>query len=112
VRYALLVYEKPGAADGLSPEEREAILAEYVKVRDAAGVYGGAQLAPPDNATTVRVDRSATLLADRPAVESKLSFSGYYLVEADALEHVTVIAARIPAARMGGAIEVRPLIER
>jgi hypothetical protein len=39
-------------------------------------------------------------------------FGGYYLVEADNIDAALELAARIPAARMGGAVEVRPLVER
>ena len=37
---------------------------------------------------------------------------GYYLVEADDADAAAALAARIPALRMGAAIEVRPVIER
>jgi hypothetical protein len=37
---------------------------------------------------------------------------GYYLLEADNIEAALAVAARIPAARTGGAIEVRPIVER
>ena len=53
-----------------------------------------------------------TLLTDGPFVEAKEHLGGYILVDADDLDAALEIAARIPAARMGGAIEVRPLVER
>jgi hypothetical protein len=39
-------------------------------------------------------------------------FGGYYVFEADNLDEAIELGARIPAARLGGAIEVRPLVER
>ena len=60
----------------------------------------------------MRVQDGETLLTDGPFVDAKEHLGGYYLVEADDLDAALEIAARIPAARMGGAIEVRPLVER
>jgi hypothetical protein len=37
---------------------------------------------------------------------------GYYLVDADSIDAAIELAARIPAARMGGAIEIRPVVIR
>jgi hypothetical protein len=33
---------------------------------------------------------------------------GYYVFEADSMEDAIVLAAKIPAARLGGSIEIRP----
>jgi hypothetical protein len=69
-------------------------------------------LQPVETATTVRVENGAMLLTDGPFVDAKEHVGGYGLVEADDLDVALEIAARIPAARMGGAVEVRPLVER
>ena len=76
------------------------------------GVVGGEQLQPVETATTVRVEDGETLLTDGPFVDAKEHVGGFCLVEADDLDAALEIAARIPAARMGGAVEVRPLVER
>ena len=73
---------------------------------------GGAQLQPSATATTVRVDGGSTLTTDGPFAETKEALGGFYLIEADDLDAALEIAARIPAARMGGSVEVRPLVER
>ena len=70
------------------------------------------QLQPPETATTVRVQDGKTLTTDGPFVEIKEALGGYLLFEADDLDAAIELAARIPAARMGGAIEVRPIVER
>jgi hypothetical protein len=72
---------------------------------------GGSQLRPVESATTVRVENGQTLLTAGPFVDAKEYLGGFYLVEADDLDAATAIAARIPAARMGGAVEVRPIVE-
>ena len=96
----------------LPADEQEAIVGEYMSIRQSPGVLGGEQLQPAETATTVRVRDGETLLTDGPFVDAKEHLGGYFLVEADDLDTALELAARIPAARMGGAVEVRPLIER
>jgi hypothetical protein len=44
-------------------------------------------------------------------VETKEALDGYCIVEADDLDAAIEVAARMPAASMGGAVEVRPIAE-
>jgi hypothetical protein len=76
------------------------------------GVVAGAQLQPIETATTVRVQNGETLLTDGPFIDAKEHVGGYLVIETDDLDAALEIAARIPAARMGGAVEIRPLVER
>jgi hypothetical protein len=96
----------------LSEDEQTAILGEYFAIFQTPGVSAGAQLQPTSTATTVRVQDGRTLTTDGPFPETKEALGGYYLFEADDLDAAIELAARIPAARMGGAIEVRPVVER
>jgi hypothetical protein len=96
----------------LSESERAAVSAEYFAISDRPGVTGGAQLQPVETATTVRVKGGETLTTDGPFPETKEALAGYYLLEADDLDAAIELAARIPAARMGGAVEVRPVVAR
>ena len=96
----------------LSADEQQSIVEEYLAIGQSPGVIGGDQLQPIETATTVRVQNGETLLTDGPFVDAKEYLGGYFLVEADDLDAALEIAARIPAARMGGAVEVRPLVER
>jgi len=98
--------------DRLSEADQKGILGEYMALMQAPGVTGGAQLQPATTATTVRVEDGRTLTTDGPFAETKEVLGGYYVVEADDLDAAIELAARIPAARMGGAVEVRPLVER
>ena len=63
-----------------------------------------------ETATTVRVQDGQTLVTDGPFADAKEIFAGFYLVEADDLDRATEIAARIPAARIGGSVEIRPVV--
>jgi hypothetical protein len=67
---------------------------------------------PPEMATTVRVQDGKTLTTDGPFVAIKEAMGGYLFFEADDLDAAIELAARIPAAQMGGAVEVRPVVER
>ena len=113
MQYMLLIYSTTAMERWaqLPEEEREAISSEYFAIRDIPGVTGGAQLQPGTSSTTVRVEDGRTLTTDGPFVETKEELGGYYTFEADDLDSALDVAARIPAARMGGAIEVRPVVE-
>jgi hypothetical protein len=114
VRYLLQIYSDLGPEEfgRLSTDEQDAILGEYRAIEQAPGVIGGDQLQPVETATTVRVQGGQTLLTDGPFLDAKEHLGGYFLVEADDLDAALELAARVPAARMGGAVEVRPLVER
>jgi hypothetical protein len=112
VKYALLIYSVPDEFERLPEDEQKSIFGEYMAISELPSVYGGAQLQPVETATTVRVNGGDTLTTDGPFAESKEVFGGYYLLEANHLDAALEVAARIPAARMGGAVEIRPIVER
>jgi hypothetical protein len=70
------------------------------------------QLQPIETATTVRVQDGRALTTDGPFADTKEVFGGYYVFDADNLDQAIELAARIPATRLGGAVEVRPVVER
>jgi hypothetical protein len=112
MKYAMLIHEKPGVFETLAEDQQKAVFAEYMALSDDPRAVGGAQLQPIETATTVRVQDGQTLTTDGPYAETKEVFGGYYVFEADNLDEAIEVAARIPAARMGGAVEVRPVVER
>jgi hypothetical protein len=112
MKYALLIYEKPGSHEALPDIERDAVYGEYVALTDDSRCVGGAQLQPVVTATTVRVEAGRTLTTDGPFADTKEVFGGYYVFEAANLDEAIEVAGRVPAARLGGKIEVRPLVER
>jgi hypothetical protein len=114
MQYLIQIYTNDAMAnfDELTEGEKQAIMGEYLAISGAPGVTGGAQLQPATTATTVRVQDGRTLTTDGPFAETKEALGGYYLFEADDLDAAIELASRIPAARMGGAIEVRPVVER
>ena len=111
MQYALLIYDAPGSWDELGEDERNAVYGEYFAISEDPGVFGGRQLQPVETATTVRVQGGQALTTDGPFADTKEILGGFYLFEADDLDAAIAIAARIPAARMGGSVEVRPVVE-
>jgi hypothetical protein len=119
VKYMLMIHQgdaptprDPEAWGRLSRDEQKQIYADYQALGETPGVSPGVQLEPAEVATTVRVSDGETLTADGPFVSAKEALAGYVLYEADDLDAAIELAARIPAARLGGAIEVRPITER
>ena len=118
MKYMLLIHQvdaptprSPEEWATLSEDEQKAVYADYQAINETPGVSPGLQLDAPEMATTVRVQDGKTLTTDGPFVEIKESIGGYLLFEADDLDAAIELAARIPAARMGGAVEVRPIVE-
>jgi hypothetical protein len=118
MKYMLLIHqgEAPTPRDQdawarLEADEQKAVYEDYRAVSETAGVSPGLQMQPPETATTVRVSAGKTLTTDGPFVEMKEALGGYLFFEADDLDAAIGLAARIPAARLGGAVEVRPLVE-
>ena len=93
-------------------DEQKAIYADYQAINQSPGVTSGQQLAAPEAATTVRVQDGKTLTTDGPFVAIKEALGGYFVFEADALDAAIELASRVPAARLGGAVEVRPIVEQ
>jgi hypothetical protein len=119
MKYLLLIHQgdtptprSPEAWARLSEDEQNQIYADYGAINQTPGVTPGLELQPPEMATTVRVENGQTLTTDGPFVETKEALGGWLVFEADDLDAAIELAARIPAARYGGAIEVRPIVER
>jgi hypothetical protein len=112
MQYAMLIYAEPGYADAMSDAERDAIVAEYLALADDERFIDAAQLGPVETATSVRVERGRTLMTDGPFANTKEVLGGLCLVEAANLDEAVELAARLPAARLGGTVEVRPVVRR
>jgi hypothetical protein len=96
----------------LPPDEQQAVFAEFEAIRQTEGVLDGNQLQPLSTATTVLVKDGQPRPSVGSAVNPVDALDGYYLIEAPDLDAAIGLAARIPAARWGASIEVRPVVER
>jgi hypothetical protein len=118
MKYLLLIHQgdaptplDPEAWGMLSEAEQQAIYADWQAINQTPGVTSGLRLQPAETATTVRVEDGQTLTTDGPFVAVKEALGGYLLFEASDLDEAIELAARIPTARLGGAVEVRPVVE-
>src|SRR5439155_21127921 len=118
MKYMLLIHQgttptpnDQEAWNALPESERQAVFADYQGINQTPGVTPGVGMSEPETATTVRVQDGRTLTTDGPFVDTKEALGGYLFYEADDLDAAIALAARIPAARLGGAIEIRPTQE-
>jgi hypothetical protein len=118
MKYMLLIHQgtaptprTPEEWERLSEDERQAVYADYKVINETPGVTPGLELESPETATTVRVEDGRTLTTDGPFVATKEALGGWLVFEADDLDAAIELAAHVPAARMGGAVEVRPIVE-
>jgi hypothetical protein len=116
MKYVLLIHQgdtpTPDTDEwqNLSRDEQNAVYAAYQEINQTPGVTpAGERLQPPETATTVRVQDEKTLTTDGPFVSVKEALGGWLTYEADDLDAAIELASKIPAARMGGAVEIRPL---
>jgi hypothetical protein len=119
MKYVLLIHHgdsttpnEPEAWNQLSEAEQQAIHRDYQAINETPGVTPGQWMQPPESATTIRVQDGKTLTTDGPFVSVKEALGGWLTYEADDLDAAIELASRIPAARMGGAVEVRPVVEQ
>jgi len=111
MKYALLIFPAPGSHEALGPDEYGPVNAAYLALRDDPRCLGGAHLQPAETATTVRSGPGEALITDGPFADTKEVLGGYYVLDAPDLDEALEFAQRIPAVRLGGAVEVRPLVE-
>jgi|SRR5262245_21408618 len=118
MKYLMLIHQgdaptprDPEAWATLSQDEQQAVYSDYQAINQTPGVTPGFGLDDPTTATTVRVEDGRTLTTDGPFVAVKEALGGYFVFEAEDLDAAIQLAARVPAARLGGAIEVRPVVE-
>jgi hypothetical protein len=112
MQYVLLVYDDPAQWASVSEDEMKSIYGEYMAVSELPATTGGAQLQPPATARSVRVKDGKSIVSDGPFAETKEVLGGFYIVDAGSLDEAEQIAARVPSARLGGTVEVRPVVER
>ena len=116
MKYMLLIHQGttpvPGTPEwnAIPQEEQGRIYADWKALNETPGFTPGVRMGGPDTATTVRVQDGKTLTTDGPFPEIKEAIGGYGFFEADDLDAAIEVASRIPAARMGGAIEIRPIV--
>jgi hypothetical protein len=112
MKYVLLVYQGSTPLPGsdrwqmLSEAEQKAVYADYAELNKTEGISAGLPLGLPDAAKTVQVRDGKTHVTN--GTYQTEGVGGYAVYEAEGMEAAIALAARIPAARLGGAVEIRP----
>jgi hypothetical protein len=115
MKYVMLIYQGSTPLPGtdawatLSEDEQKQVYADYGALNSTPGVEPGLPLGLPEHATTVRVQDGKTLTTDGPFVAVKEAIGGFFVLEADDIDGAIEVASSVPAARLGGAIEIRPV---
>jgi hypothetical protein len=114
MRYMLQI--RWGGADvaisKLAVYEQQQVVAEFEAILNAPGIVDANQLQPVGTASTVTIENGKTKVTEGPAVEPGFALDGYYLYDASDRDSVIALASRIPAARLGATVELRPVVER
>jgi hypothetical protein len=111
MKFVLLVYQGttplPGSDrwNALPEAEQKQVYADYAEINKTLGVTPGLPLGLPDSARTVRVRAGQTEVANGPYLSECVG--GFSVYETDSMEAAIALAAKIPAARLGGAVEIR-----
>ncbi len=115
MKYVMLIYQgstplpsSPDAWATLSADEQKAVWADYAALNQTPGVEPGLPLGLPEKATTVQVKNGKTVASEGPFVNAMGAVGGYMVFDAESLDDAIALAGRVPAARHGGAVEVRP----
>jgi hypothetical protein len=115
MKYMLLIYNRPGFVEELSDQERTDLFGEVdalmAELTESGELVGGQALADPSNTRTVRQRGGQVAVTDGPFLESKEQFGGYVAVDCISLERAIEIASRWPDVRLGGAMEVRAIMD-
>jgi len=114
MKFMLLIHQNVTREEvaALPPEEQQKLYAAWGAINQTPGVTPGQELDDPATATTVRVQDGKTLITDGPFAQTKEALGGFFFLEADDLDAAIELAGRVPTASMGGAVEVRPVVER
>jgi hypothetical protein len=93
----------------------EAAMQEAVQLAheiDAKGQYlVAAPLHPVATATSVRLRDGKPLVTDGPFAETREQLGGFHLIDVPDLDEAIRVAQRHPGARLGGTVEIRPVLE-
>jgi hypothetical protein len=115
MQFVILIYQgttplpKTEAWDRLPDDEKKRIYQDYEALNKTPGLTAGLPMGLPADATTVRVEGGRTETRGGPFVDARGAVGGYFVLEAESLDAAVAVASRIPAARLGGAVEIRPV---
>jgi len=116
MKYICLGYIEPGKFEGMTEDERNAVLDECFEHDDQLRADGQlvaeAGLQPPETAVTLYWKNGKISTTDGPYAETKEQLGGIQILEARDLNHAIQLVSQLPGFRFGlGPIEIRPLAD-
>ena len=109
MKYMLLI---DGAESCWTEDERRECMVESMAICDdlaAAGRASPRRRPPASTATSLRVRDGKRQITDGPFAETTEQLGGYYIIDVENLDEAIAIAARLPPAKKGTGLEIRPL---
>ena len=115
MKYLCLIYNDEKKTNALPTGQMQAVLDECepytAGLRDHGQLIAAERLRPTNTATTIKVVGGKVSITDGPFAETKEQLGGFLLIDARDLDEALSIAAKMPPARLGGSVEVRPVWE-
>ena len=116
MKYICLGYIEPGKFEGMTEDERNAILDECFEHNDylrANGhLFAEVPLQPPETAMTLYWKNSKVATTDGPYAETKEQLGGILILEARDLNHAVQLVSQQPGFMYGlGPVEIRPVVD-
>jgi len=113
MKYVCLGYLKPGTFEGMTEDERNAVLDECFahndQLRANGHVVAELPLQPPETALTLYWKNGKVTTTDGPYAETKEQLGGILILEARDLNHAIQLISQLPGFKYGlGPIEIRP----
>lgn len=106
----LLLFRGAGWQNGLSAQEMQTLMAQWISWCDSlhqqGRIKGSNPLLPAGKIVSGKKGRT---VADGPFAESKEALGGYILIHAESLEEAVEIARAWPILEYGASVEVRPV---
>jgi hypothetical protein len=113
MKFVLIIFQGPTPTvpgtdrwNALPEAQQKAVYADYAKLNETEGLTPGLPLGLPDAARTVQVRDGKSQVKDGTYLTE--GAGGYFVLDAENMEDAIALAARVPAARLGGAVEIRP----
>ncbi len=107
-KYMLILFETGEAYENMSPEEYKKEIEAHSKWIQELGAHYDSGEPLERDANSVR--GKDKLVTDGPYIESKELVSGFYLINAKNLEEATELSKGCPILKLGGSLEVRPVM--
>lgn len=114
MQYMLMLWIDEPASAAAPPEDADARMKEWFdyteELRAAGALVSGEGLQPSPTSTTLRLNGGERILSDGPFAETKEQIGGFYVIDCENLDKAIEWAEKVPSAKVGMPVEIRPVI--